>query len=79
MHLPFAFIQGLGGTELLIILLIALLLFGGKKLPELARGLGKAISEFKKAATDVEDEVKKSIDTAPMESKPTKKDVPSDN
>lgn len=43
----------LGGPELLLILAVVLLLFGAKKLPELARGLGQSIKEFKKsAATD---------------------------
>lgn len=40
---------GLGSQELMVILLLALLLFGAQKLPELARGLGKSIKEFKKA------------------------------
>ena len=40
---------GLGSQELMIILLISLLLFGAQKLPELARGLGKSVKEFKKA------------------------------
>jgi len=45
----------IGGHELIIIFLIILLLFGAKKLPELAQGLGKGIREFKKAAREVED------------------------
>jgi sec-independent protein translocase protein TatA len=44
----------IGVTELLIIFGIIVLLFGAKKLPELARGLGQGIREFKKAAKDVE-------------------------
>jgi len=43
---------GIGGTELLIILAIVLLLFGGTKLPSLAKGLGQSIKEFKKASRD---------------------------
>ena len=48
---------GLGGGEILLILFIILLLFGAKKLPELAKGLGKGINEFKKASKDIKDEV----------------------
>jgi sec-independent protein translocase protein TatA len=43
---------GLGPTELLIVLVIVLLLFGGKRLPELARGLGKSIVNFKSAVSE---------------------------
>ncbi len=43
----------IGTTELILIAALALLLFGGKKLPELMRGLGKGISEFKKGAREV--------------------------
>ncbi len=42
----------LGGYELIVILVVVLLLFGGKKIPELARGLGKGIKDFKKATED---------------------------
>jgi sec-independent protein translocase protein TatA len=49
---------GLGYQELMIILVIVLLLFGAQKLPELARGLGKSVSEFKRAQNDAEDAMK---------------------
>ena len=48
-----------GATEIIIILVIILILFGGKKLPELARGLGKGIKEFKKASNEVTEEINK--------------------
>ncbi len=50
---------GIGAQELLLILLVLLLLFGAKKIPEIARGLGKSVSEFKKGMRDLENEVKK--------------------
>ena len=62
--LPIAFIQGIGGPELLIILVIILLLFGAKKLPELAKGLGKSMKEFKKAAQEVQDDFQEAMDAA---------------
>ena len=49
---------GIGPQELLVILVLVLLLFGGKKLPELARGLGKGIREFRKASSSIEEEMK---------------------
>ena len=45
--------MGIGAQELLVILLIVLILFGAKKIPELARGLGSGLREFKKAAKDL--------------------------
>ena len=48
---------GIGTTELLVILFIILLVFGAKKLPELAQGLGKGIREFKKASNDIQEEL----------------------
>jgi sec-independent protein translocase protein TatA len=50
---------GIGAQELLLILLVLLLLFGAKKIPEIAKGLGKSVSEFKKGMRDLENEVKK--------------------
>jgi TatA/E family protein of Tat protein translocase len=48
---------GIGTTELIIIMFIILLIFGAKKLPELAQGLGKGIREFKKASNDIQEEL----------------------
>ncbi len=53
-----AFIGGLGGPEIAVIFVIVLLLFGAKKIPELARGLGKSMGEFKRARDEFEDEIK---------------------
>ena len=46
-----------GGPEILLVLLVVLLLFGAKRLPEIARNLGKSMEEFKRAARDVTDEI----------------------
>lgn len=51
------FIGNLGGWEFMLILVAILLLFGAKKLPELARGLGKGIREFKDATTQIQTEI----------------------
>ena len=48
-----------GGWEMVVIAIVILLLFGAKKLPELAKGLGKGINEFKKASNDIKEEVAK--------------------
>jgi TatA/E family protein of Tat protein translocase len=61
-HASFAFIEGLGGPEMVLIFVVVLMLFGGQKLPEFARGLGKTIREFKKAAAGVEEEFKRALD-----------------
>jgi len=48
----------LGTGEIILIVLVILILFGSKKIPELAQGIGKGMKEFKKALNDVEDEIK---------------------
>ena len=52
----FAFIRNIGGPEILIILVVVLLLFGAKKLPDLARSIGASAKEFKKGVEDGADE-----------------------
>ena len=49
---------GLGAPELILILVILLVLFGGSKLPSLAKGLGQSVKEFKKAAKEVDEDEK---------------------
>ena len=49
---------GLGGQEILLIALVVLLLFGGAKIPELMRGLGKGVKSFKEGMKEVDEEVK---------------------
>lgn len=52
----------LGATEIVLIVIAILILFGAKKIPELAQGIGKGMKEFKKAVRDVEDDIKSSTD-----------------
>jgi sec-independent protein translocase protein TatA len=61
---------GLGGQELILILFVVLLFFGPQKLPELMRGLGKGMREFKKAQEDFEDEINKAAEAPTPKSKP---------
>ncbi len=56
---------GLGPTEIILIILVLLLLFGGKKIPELMKGLGKGMNEFKKAKEEMDEDDEKD----PKESK----------
>ncbi len=50
-----------GGTEIFVILFVVLLLFGGKKIPELMRGIGKGIKEFNSARATIESEIKEGM------------------
>ena len=60
-----------GGWEMVVIALVILLLFGAKKLPELAKGLGQGIREFKGAVDGVKDEIKDAQDSVESESDPS--------
>ncbi len=60
MNTLYAFLGGLGGQEVLLILLVILIFFGAKKIPELARGLGKGIREFKDATKEIKNDIEDS-------------------
>lgn len=54
-----------GGTEWILILLVVVLLFGGRKIPELMRGLGTGIREFNNAKNDVKDKIREGMNDEP--------------
>jgi sec-independent protein translocase protein TatA len=56
---------GLGTTEILVIALLVLVLFGAKRIPEFMQGLGKGVREFRKAAKDIQNEIEKPVDDKP--------------
>ncbi len=66
-------IFNLGGGEIILILALVLILFGARKLPELAKGLGQGIKEFKKATREVTDEIQHSMDDNQYSPPPPKK------
>ena len=73
---------GLGTWEILLIFLVILLLFGAKRIPEMAKGVGKGITEFKKAVQDAGKEVDPAPDARPSEASATdtgRKDASTDN
>jgi len=61
----------LGATEIILIALVILVLFGAKKIPEFMQGLGKGIREFKKASRDIQDELEKPAEDKKIEEKKT--------
>lgn len=68
----------LGGGEIILILALILILFGAKKLPELAKGLGQGIKEFKKATRDVNEEFSHAMEE-PASAPPPQKRLAADN
>ena len=70
MTAPLALLGDIGGPELLLVMFLILLLFGGEKLPQLARGLGKSVREFKKVTSEAQNEIKRAIDDAPEPTAP---------
>jgi sec-independent protein translocase protein TatA len=63
------FLQNLGAPEIIIIAIVILLLFGGKKIPELMKGLGKGIKNFKEGVKGVEDDIKADDTATPTTTK----------
>jgi sec-independent protein translocase protein TatA len=63
------FAWAIGATEIILVLAVVLILFGAKKIPELAKGMGQGIKEFKKATREVTDEVQKAADETPAQNK----------
>lgn len=74
MDMTLLFVGGLGGWEILLIILVLLIFFGAKKIPELARGLGKGIQEFKHATKQVNDEIENSMNEEPAPKTASKKE-----
>lgn len=62
---PLAFVQNLSPIQILVVVFLILLLFGAKRLPELGRGMGKFVREFKKTTHEIEEDIRSSIDDAP--------------
>ncbi|MFO7936880.1 MAG: twin-arginine translocase TatA/TatE family subunit [Kiritimatiellia bacterium] len=77
MMMPMGFIQNIGPTQLLIVLIIVLVLFGSNKLPDLARSLGRSLGEFKKGRDEGEklanEKVKELVDDIKKEDVPEEK------
>ena len=74
------FIGNMGAGEMIFVMLVLLLVFGAKKLPELAKGLGSGIKEFKKATREVTDEIQSAVDDDHYNAPPPRKiDYPQQN
>lgn len=76
MQTVMAFVGGLGGWEIVLIILVIVMFFGAKKIPELARGLGKGLREFKDATNEIKNDIEmndnnKKRNNAPVSNKTT--------
>lgn len=69
---PIAFIQNLSSWEIILIFMVVLLFFGAKRLPDLFRSFGKSLREFKKATSEIEDDIRSAMEEDPEPSKPVK-------
>lgn len=65
---------GLGAPELILIIIVFLVFFGAKKIPELAQGLGKGIKEFRKGIKDVQSDIDSESDSPAAKAEPSEKD-----
>ena len=65
----------IGGPEIVIIMFVVVMLFGSKKIPEIARGLGKGIRELKDASNDIKREIRQSASSIKEEIQKTEKDL----
>lgn len=63
-------LMGIGGQELLLIMLVVLILFGAKKIPEFARGLGQGIREFRRASREIQEEIERAAQQESVSSPP---------
>jgi sec-independent protein translocase protein TatA len=70
--------MNLSASEIILIVVVILLLFGGKRLPELARGIGRGMAEFRRATQDIRREIQSSIEVSGASPKTTQKAAPSE-
>jgi len=69
-----AFIGGLGWPEIVVIAVVVLLVFGPRRLPEIAESFGTSIKKFKRATNDAKDEVKRELDTSEKADEPPREE-----
>lgn len=74
MNASLAFLGPIGGPEMFLIFMVLLLLFGAKKLPQLARGIGKSAGEFRRAREEFEEEIRRGGEDLDEEEKQAKKE-----